>query len=145
MAQLKVLGGWRVGEGVSSRPPLETHVVDGEGFPLPLSGAQETGLGPGSHLVHNGCLYREGWKHSHKPTTHTEGGPTIPGRRGRSPRKPHPQASGTQGLPRLTLGQDQRPFPAPWLQPGQHRCLSSVVLHQGKADACRGPFCVPGM
>ena len=75
MAQLKVEGPWWVegGEGVSSHPPLETHIVDGEGLPLPLSGAQETGLGPGSHLVPKGCLNREGWKHSHKPTTHTKG------------------------------------------------------------------------
>ena len=128
---------------MSPHQPFETHFVGGEGLPLPLSGRWETGPDPALTWClkddHTGTP--EG---SHKPTTHTRGVWPSQGEE-TDLRKPHPSGPGTQGLPGLTLGQVQRAPLSSWLQPGQHSCLSSISLQQGKADRCRGHFCVIGM
>lgn len=103
-AQLKVEGPWWVegGEGMSPHQPLETLIVGGEGLPLPLSDGWETGPDPGPTwcLKDDHTGRPEG---SHKPTTHTKGSPTIPGRGDRS-EKASPLRPRHIGLARVDPG-----------------------------------------
>jgi hypothetical protein len=144
-AQLKVEGPWWVegGEGMSPHRPLETHIVSGEGLPLPLNGGWETGPDPGPIwcLKDDHTGRPEG---SYKPTTHTKGSLAIPGRGDRS-EKASPLRPKHTGPARVDLG--PRPeSPTFLLAPAWPAQLPQrISLQQGEADRCRGHFCVTGM